>query len=76
MKLYFDDIDYTSKGYITIDGKSGFHLIFYLDYVDACHLNSSLRLISISLFKYFDKKGCGSITFLDMIKAMIPGVKK
>ncbi|CDW89735.1 UNKNOWN [Stylonychia lemnae] len=54
-----------NKGYITID-----------DYVRACQNHTSLKFISISLFKYFDKKSCGSITFVDMIKAMIPGLQK
>ena len=65
MKEYFDAIDEDKKGYITID-----------DYVKACQNHTSLKLISISLFKYFDKKGCGSITFIDMIKAMLPGLQK
>jgi len=45
-----------------------------IDYVRACQNHTSLKFISISLFKYFDKKSCGSITFVDMIKAMIPGL--
>ena len=35
-----------------------------------------MKYISISLFKYFDKKSCGSITFLDMVKALMPGLKR
>eukprot|EP00347_Sterkiella_histriomuscorum_P007234 403349747 len=65
MKQYFDQIDEDNKGYITID-----------DYVRACQNQNSLKFISISLFKYFDRKSCGSITFVDMIKAMIPGLQR
>jgi len=64
LKGYFESIDEFEKGFITID-----------DYVQACKKEPALKDISISLFQYFDKKSCGSITFIDMCRAMVPGLQ-
>ena len=47
---------------------------FFLDFVEACRKEPALKSISTSLFHYFDKKGCGAITFIDMCRALIPGL--
>jgi len=65
IKAYFDSINESKSGKITID-----------EYVKTLSKSPYLKRVAVSLFNFLDKNSDGCVSFLELLHKLAPGAKK